>query len=108
MVGFCCYCPSSGNILSSCAAEQSCCSAPWYLVGFVGFTKLNSLLTLFSQGFDSVHLRANIPRLHEAIKFGNTAGDAVYTCLAHIHLIQTRLFVCDHSWYFLSSQMITC
>lgn len=47
-------------------------------------------------GFDSVHLRANIPRLHEAIKFGNTAGDAVYTCLAHIHLIQTRLFVCDH------------
>jgi hypothetical protein len=26
-------------------------------------------------GFDSVHVRANLPRLEEAVKYGNSAGD---------------------------------
>jgi hypothetical protein len=26
-------------------------------------------------GYDSVHIRANIPRLEEAIKYGHSAGD---------------------------------
>lgn len=26
-------------------------------------------------GFDSTHIRANLPRLEEAIKYGNSAGD---------------------------------
>lgn len=26
-------------------------------------------------GYDSVHVRVNIPRLEEAIKYGNSAGD---------------------------------
>ncbi|GLB36534.1 putative GAF domain containing protein [Lyophyllum shimeji] len=47
-------------------------------------------------GYDSVHIRANIPRLQDAIKHGNGAGDRVFTSYASIHLILNRLFVCDH------------
>ncbi|KAL0950689.1 hypothetical protein HGRIS_007467 [Hohenbuehelia grisea] len=47
-------------------------------------------------GFDNNHIRANLPRLEEAMQYGNGAGDRVYTCFAHIHSIVTRLFICDH------------
>jgi hypothetical protein len=26
-------------------------------------------------GFDNVHIRANLPRLEQAVKYGNSAGD---------------------------------
>lgn len=26
-------------------------------------------------GFDNIHVRANLPRLEQAIKYGNSAGD---------------------------------
>ncbi|KAF8061003.1 hypothetical protein FPV67DRAFT_1673829 [Lyophyllum atratum] len=47
-------------------------------------------------GYDSVHIRANIPRLEDAIKYGNGAGDRVFTSFAIIHLILVRLYVCEH------------
>jgi hypothetical protein len=47
-------------------------------------------------GYDSVHIRANIPRLEQAYKYGNSAGDRVYICFANITTMSTRLFVCDH------------
>ncbi|RDB29051.1 Peroxide stress-activated histidine kinase mak2 [Hypsizygus marmoreus] len=47
-------------------------------------------------GYDSVHVRANIPRLLEAVKYGNSAGDRLYTSFASIHTILTRLYVCEH------------
>ncbi|KAI0809255.1 histidine kinase [Irpex lacteus] len=43
-------------------------------------------------GYDSVHIRANIPRLEDALKYGQSAGDS----FSSLHLVQTRLFVCDH------------
>ncbi len=39
---------------------------------------LSRALLLFStmvSGFDNVHIRANVPRLEEAIKYGQSAGD---------------------------------
>lgn len=33
-------------------------------------------------GFDNIHIRANIPRLEEAVKFGNSAGDRSVPCSA--------------------------
>ncbi|OCH84424.1 histidine kinase [Obba rivulosa] len=56
-------------------------------------------LVLFSSmvaGFDNVHIRANLARLEEAMKYGQSAGDRVYTSFASVHVIQTRLWVCDH------------
>ncbi|TFK40893.1 dual-domain HisK/Mak2 protein kinase [Crucibulum laeve] len=47
-------------------------------------------------GFDNVHVRANLPRLEEAFKYGNSAGDRVYTSFASIHSILIRLYVCEH------------
>ncbi|CCM01303.1 uncharacterized protein FIBRA_03352 [Fibroporia radiculosa] len=56
-------------------------------------------LVLFSSmvaGFDNVHIRANLPRLEEAMKYGQSAGDKIFTSYASLHLIQTRLWICDH------------
>ncbi|KAJ7596782.1 dual-domain HisK/Mak2 protein kinase [Mycena floridula] len=47
-------------------------------------------------GFDSAHLRANIPRLEEAIKLGISAGDRIYTSFASIHCILIRFWCCEH------------
>ncbi|KAG5723159.1 Peroxide stress-activated histidine kinase mak2 [Termitomyces sp. T112] len=47
-------------------------------------------------GYDSVHVRANIARLEKAIKYGNGAGDRIYTSLANVHAIVARLYVCQH------------
>ena len=67
-------------------------------------------------GFDNVHIRANLPRLEEAIKYGQSAGDRwagvfpddshcsmltdaavrIYTSFATAHLIVTKLYVGDH------------
>jgi hypothetical protein len=33
------------------------------------------LFAAMVSSFDSVHIRANIPRLEEALKYGNSAGD---------------------------------
>ncbi|KAI0367509.1 histidine kinase [Pilatotrama ljubarskyi] len=62
------------------------------------FEKCRALL-LFSimvSGFDNVHIRANVPRLEQAIKYGQSAGDRIYTSFATAHLIVTRLYICDH------------
>ncbi len=32
-------------------------------------------------GFDNVHIRANVPRLEEAIKYGQSAGDRYVSAL---------------------------
>ncbi|KAG6837910.1 hypothetical protein H0H93_013063 [Arthromyces matolae] len=47
-------------------------------------------------GYDSVHIRANIARLEKAIKYGNGAGDRMYTCIASVHALVARLYVCQH------------
>ncbi|KAF9498170.1 dual-domain HisK/Mak2 protein kinase [Pleurotus eryngii] len=46
-------------------------------------------------GFDSCHIRANVAVMDEAIRLGNSAGDRVYTGLATIHSILTRLYICE-------------
>ncbi|OSX67898.1 hypothetical protein POSPLADRAFT_1043081 [Postia placenta MAD-698-R-SB12] len=56
-------------------------------------------LVLFSSmvsGFDNVHIRANLARLEEAMKYGQSAGDKIFTSFASVHLMQTRLWICDH------------
>ncbi|KAJ7226000.1 dual-domain HisK/Mak2 protein kinase [Mycena pura] len=47
-------------------------------------------------GFDNVHIRANLERMQLAMQYGHSAGDRVYTSFASVHLILTRLFVCEH------------
>lgn len=85
---------------------------------------LSRALLLFStmvSGFDNVHIRANVPRLEEAIKYGQSAGDRwgqhssqslpgadecivrIYTSFATAHLIVTRLYIGDHRKRFQSS-----
>jgi hypothetical protein len=60
--------------------------------------------------YDNVHIRSNLPRLEEAIKYANSAGDRcvirremclftelgicrVYASLANFYSLQTRLFI---------------
>ncbi|KAF4623556.1 hypothetical protein D9613_002054 [Agrocybe pediades] len=47
-------------------------------------------------GFDNVHIRANLPRLEQAVKYGNSAGDRIYTSFASIHSIITKFYVSEH------------
>ncbi|EPQ61132.1 hypothetical protein GLOTRDRAFT_113578 [Gloeophyllum trabeum ATCC 11539] len=47
-------------------------------------------------GYDNVHIRTNISRLDQGMKFGNSSGDRVYTGFASLHTIQTRIYICDH------------
>lgn len=56
-------------------------------------------LVLYSamvSGFDSVHIRANLPRLQEALKQGESAGDRVYTNFATQAALETRMHIGDH------------
>ncbi|KAJ7022028.1 hypothetical protein C8F04DRAFT_1139170 [Mycena alexandri] len=54
------------------------------------------LYTSMVSGYDNVHIRANLDRMQMAVQFGQSAGDRVYTSFASIHLVLTRLFVCEH------------
>ncbi|KIY45235.1 dual-domain HisK/Mak2 protein kinase [Fistulina hepatica ATCC 64428] len=54
------------------------------------------LFVALVSGFDNIHLRANIARLEEAYKYGNSAGDRFHSGFAAIHSVMTRLFVSDH------------
>jgi hypothetical protein len=65
-------------------------------------------------GYDSLHIRTTIPRLEEAVRYGESAGDRqvpglpwcqllmidiffrLYQSLASIHAILARLYVCEH------------
>ncbi|KAF8167825.1 hypothetical protein B0H34DRAFT_645007 [Crassisporium funariophilum] len=49
-------------------------------------------------GFDNVHVRTNLPRLEQAVKYGNSAGDrqVVYTSFAKIHTIVIKLYACEN------------
>ncbi|GJE87861.1 histidine kinase [Phanerochaete sordida] len=47
-------------------------------------------------GYDSAHYRTNIPRLEQALKFGQSAGDRLYCSFSSLHLVQCRLFICEH------------
>ncbi|KAF9015434.1 dual-domain HisK/Mak2 protein kinase [Cyathus striatus] len=58
--------------------------------------RANLLYCALVSGFDSVHIRSNLPKLEEAIKYGNTAGDRVYTSFASIHTIVNKLYLCNH------------
>ncbi|KAJ3575904.1 hypothetical protein NP233_g779 [Leucocoprinus birnbaumii] len=46
--------------------------------------------------FDQAHLSSNLERLGEAIRYGETAGDRLYTGFAVLHSICIRLYICDH------------
>ena len=64
---------------------------------------ISRVLLLYSSrivGFDSAHLRANLPRLEEAYKYGISAGDRMYATFAAIATIDTRLYLCDHRMCF--------
>ncbi|KAH8992121.1 hypothetical protein EDB92DRAFT_1945661 [Lactarius akahatsu] len=43
--------------------------------------------------YDNVHIRSNLPRLEEATKYANSAGDRVYASLATFYSVQTKLFI---------------
>ncbi|KAF5355680.1 hypothetical protein D9756_004007 [Leucocoprinus leucothites] len=47
-------------------------------------------------GFDQAHLSSNLERLREAVRYGDTAGDRLYTSFASIHSICIRLYICEH------------
>ncbi|GBE78499.1 histidine kinase [Sparassis crispa] len=47
-------------------------------------------------GYDNVHIRVNLPRLEEALKYGQSSGDKIFSSFASVHRIQTRLWTCDH------------
>ncbi|KAI0028278.1 histidine kinase [Vararia minispora EC-137] len=56
-------------------------------------------LVLFSavvSGYDNTHIRSNVPRLEEAMKYAGSAGDRGYGSLASLYMIQTKLFTCEH------------
>ncbi|KAF7324347.1 Histidine kinase [Mycena venus] len=54
------------------------------------------LFSAMVSGYDNVHIRANLERMQMAMQYGHSAGDRVYTSFASIHLVLTRLFVCEH------------
>ncbi|KAL0581381.1 Chk1 protein kinase [Marasmius crinis-equi] len=58
--------------------------------------RANVLFCAMVSPYDNVHLRTTIPRLEDAIKYGNSAGDRIYTSFASLHMVATRLYVCDH------------
>jgi hypothetical protein len=75
-------------------------------------------------GFDNVHIRSNLPRLEDALKYGNSAGDRyeafeaqiarsnissrIYSGFALLHIVLTRLFVSDHRMFFLREYYDLC
>ncbi|KAJ7922998.1 hypothetical protein B0H13DRAFT_1981220 [Mycena leptocephala] len=54
------------------------------------------LYSAMVSGYDNIHIRANLDRMQMAMQYGHSAGDRVYTSFASIHLVLTRLFVCEH------------
>ncbi|KAF9258589.1 dual-domain HisK/Mak2 protein kinase [Marasmius fiardii PR-910] len=58
--------------------------------------RANVLFCAMVSPYDNVHLRTTIPKLEHAIKYGNSAGDRIYTSFASLHMESTRLYVCDH------------
>ncbi|EGO02766.1 hypothetical protein SERLA73DRAFT_150394 [Serpula lacrymans var. lacrymans S7.3] len=58
--------------------------------------RANVLFAALVAPYDNMHIRANLPRLEEALKYGHSAGDRGFTSFASIHTIITRLYVCDH------------
>ncbi|KAG7090785.1 hypothetical protein E1B28_009870 [Marasmius oreades] len=58
--------------------------------------RANVLFCAMVSPYDNVHLRTSLPKLEHAIKYGNSAGDRIYTSFASLHMISTRLYVCDH------------
>ncbi|KAI0078477.1 histidine kinase [Panus rudis PR-1116 ss-1] len=47
-------------------------------------------------GYDNVHIRSSLPRAEEALKYGQSAGDRIYSCFALIHVIGIKLYICEH------------
>ncbi|KAJ3802608.1 hypothetical protein GGU11DRAFT_813370 [Lentinula aff. detonsa] len=47
-------------------------------------------------GYDNVHMRSTLPRLEQALQYGSSAGDRIYTGFSSLYMISTRLFVCDY------------
>lgn len=47
-------------------------------------------------GYDNVHLRSCLPRAEEALKYGQSGGDRIWTCFAGVHTIQIKLYICEH------------
>ncbi|KAK7064662.1 histidine kinase [Favolaschia claudopus] len=54
------------------------------------------LYSAMVSGYDNVHIRANLDRMQMAMQYGHSAGDRVYTSFASVHLVLTRLFICEH------------
>ena len=50
-------------------------SVPLPIADFGSSSRALLLFSTMVSGFDNVHIRANIPRLEEAIKYGQSAGD---------------------------------
>ena len=49
--------------------------APLPIADFGSSSRALLLFSTMVSGFDNVHIRANVPRLEEAIKYGQSAGD---------------------------------
>ncbi|KAH8086606.1 histidine kinase [Cristinia sonorae] len=62
------------------------------------FEKCRALLLFvnFISGYDNVHIRSNLPRAEDALKYGQSAGDRIYTCFSSVQIIQIKLYVCEH------------
>ncbi|KZT22094.1 histidine kinase [Neolentinus lepideus HHB14362 ss-1] len=58
--------------------------------------RVQVLFCAMVSGYDNVHVRTNISRLDQAMKFGNSSGDRVYTGFASLHTIACRIYICDH------------
>ncbi|KAJ3003995.1 hypothetical protein NUW54_g5022 [Trametes sanguinea] len=103
-------------VLSLRMALLSSCLPRLTYPGRICLSRALLLFSIMVSGFDNVHIRANVPRLEEAIKYGQSAGDRsvnhlkedmdrftsspfstrIYTSFATAHLIVTRLYICDH------------
>ncbi|KAI0793300.1 histidine kinase [Abortiporus biennis] len=62
------------------------------------FEKCRALLLFVAMvsGYDNVHIRSNLARAEDALKYGKSAGDKIYTCLSSIFIVQIKLFICEH------------
>ncbi|KAH7929368.1 dual-domain HisK/Mak2 protein kinase [Leucogyrophana mollusca] len=58
--------------------------------------RANVLFVAMVASFDNAHIRVNLQRLDDALKYGHSSGERGYTGFASIHYIITRLYVCDH------------
>ncbi|KAI0294831.1 histidine kinase [Russula brevipes] len=72
-------------------AERYGTNADRWHVPIIEFRSLVMYCSMVS-AYDNVHIRSNLPRLEEAAKYANSAGDRVYANLASFYSIQTKLF----------------